>query len=281
MTTDPLADLVLRDICSYNTLEEFLGDLKRAKNNRVHTLAVIKAARHCRQRFEIPHATYEHYLSEWKEFEESAGSVLDELESKGIRFLVLKHAPYPHASYDIDIAFPDMNEFRRAIPILASSHKVRFDPHVSGVREFKALTIVLPVRMLFQRASGSLTIGRVKVPAPEPPLSAVIHALHAFKHRELYLGDLLSYHIYVSGMRKRELSEMLHIVATLRAEVPVGYLTAICIMELERRMETHNLFDAFAARQKGVMYPKPIPLDLIVLAALKVPDTILRALSCW
>jgi hypothetical protein len=125
--------------------------------------------------------------------------ILQMLNNSDIQFMLVKHAQYPRASYDVDILFRNIEEYEKAMPILRETVRlglIRPDPHVGGLRDMRGCTIVIPTKDLWTRRSKKNYFGiEVNIPSIEDQI--ILFHLHMLKHREIFLGDVIStLHLY-------------------------------------------------------------------------------------
>lgn len=124
------------------------------------------------------------------ESREEVARLLTRFVEHGVDFMVIKEAPYPHLSVDLDVIFKTPDDFEKALPLIKGA-RVHVDPHVPGLREFKGAYAKVPVAELWLRSTRKKICGvAVRVPGVEDDV--VLRLIHCIKHREVQLGDLLS-----------------------------------------------------------------------------------------
>ena len=187
---DPLASLILNDRqITFNKENEFLTTLERAESNRVPYLFLKKLSEQSEDKFILN--KFNELKQEKREYEEGAKRLLQSLMECDLSFLVMKTAGFSHISFDVDLYFKSEEDFQRAIPILIKS-SVRPDPHVPNLRVYKGATIIIPIEDLWER-SVERNLFSVNVSVPSQKDEAMLFLIHMIKHREIYLGDLLSF----------------------------------------------------------------------------------------
>jgi len=187
---DPLASLILNDHpITFKTENEFQKTLERAEPNRVPYLFLKKLSEKSDEKIILN--KYTELKQEKREYEEGAKRLLQSLMECDVSFLVIKTARFPHISFDVDLYFKSEEDFQRSIPMLIKS-SVRPDPHVPELRVYKGATIIIPMDDLWERRIEKSLFG-VKVCVPSQEDEAILFLLHMIKHREIYLGDLLSF----------------------------------------------------------------------------------------
>ena len=270
---EPLVDVIMDSKCPYKDSKQVLQDLKRAIENRVGLLFLLSCKEVCRkiwsQELEDP---LNRMLSEYHSWMTSVRNLLTKLSGTGARFLVIKNAPYPHISFDVDFVFPSVEDFENVRPILVSS-PVRADPHVAGLREYKALTVVISAEKLWKERRRT-TIYGAEVWTASPEHSLLIHALHAFKHREVYLGDLLSMKEIIRQLdRERAVDKAREIGGTLILAYLDNILSTIlgeCV-GVTLPFPLRNIVQIYTERSLAAGYlPLKIPRGMVVLAGLRL-----------
>ena len=270
---EPLVDVIVHSRCPYEDSSQALQDLERAVKNRVGFLFLLSCKEICKKIWsQEMEKALEKTLSDYQNWVTAVKKLLMKLNEAGTRFLVIKVASYPHVSFDIDLVFPSLRDFQIARPILVSS-PVRVDPHVAGLREYKALTVVMRAERLWKRRVKTI-IHETEVWTTSPEHSLLIHALHAFKHREIYLGDLLSMKEILSQLDVKEtikeareiggtviLAYMDHILSTILGE-GLGATLPFPLCSLVQLYAEKTL----ASQQ----LPLKIPHGMIVLAGLRL-----------
>ena len=207
---DFLTELLVRNTCTYIDIKELPRIIECAEINRVKLYFLIKALKLCKDA--IRDAIRKHVNELRKEYIEWVSEVkriLKMLKERKIKFIVIKHAPYPHLSYDIDIVFPEIEDFEKAEDIITSSMILRVDPHVSSLREYKAATLVVPSKFMWENRVKTYIYGE-GVYTISNELSTIVYALHPLKHREIYLGDLISYSYYFQKSDRKKLLKLIN-----------------------------------------------------------------------
>lgn len=186
---DQLAAIILHGSKVADT--ELLKNLiDRAEENRVPLLYLRIISRHHSDPYILSQ------LKTWEQnktrYDSGFHKLLPRLIGDGIRFMLLKHALYPRASYDADLLFRNAEEFEKAYPILREVVKsIRPDPHVGGVRDTRGCTIVIPTEDLWSRKQKK-SYHNIEVYVPSDEDQIILFHLHMLKHREIFLGDLVS-----------------------------------------------------------------------------------------
>jgi len=129
-----------------------------------------------------------------KEYDSGLQKLLQRLTSDSIQFMLLKHALYPRASYDADLLFRNPEEFEKAYPILRETVRlglIRPDPHAGGIRNVRGCTIEIQTENLWSRRQKK-SFNDIEVYVPSNEDQIILFHLHMLKHREVFLGDLVS-----------------------------------------------------------------------------------------
>jgi len=266
---DPLASITLlnRSIDA-NMKREVLSMLKRAESNRVLYLLLEKLSEQFHEKKIIKELA--ELKMKKKKYEEGANKLLQELMESDISFLVIKNARYPHLSFDIDLLFRSLMDFEKSIPALVRS-SIRPDPHVSGLREYKGATIVLPVEEVWERRKIKKLFD-VEVYVPSEEDETIIFLLHMIKHREVFLGDLISLtqlkaekHMLQNLLVRYKLRIMFSFVAKMLKNLGLpsqGYELQFAPLDL--------LTDLLAEKKSKEYFPVSLPKSLLYLTCLRL-----------
>lgn len=186
---DTLAAIVLHDFKAGDT-GLLRGLISRAEENRVPLFYLRAISRRCDDPYVL--SQLEMWERKKREYDLGFQKILRQLISRGIQFLVVKHALYPRASYDIDILFRNLEEYRKARMILHdASAFIQPDPKMGDVKDMRGCTIMIPAEDLWsRRQKASYNDVEVCVPSNEDEIT--LFHLHMLKHREVFLGDILS-----------------------------------------------------------------------------------------
>jgi len=269
---DTLAAVILHG--SKVTDKELLRNLvNRAEENRVPELYLRMVSRFC----EDPFISSQLKIWEQKKRNYDLGfqKILQRLISSGIQFMLVKHAQYPRASYDIDILFKNTEEYGRAMPILREAVRlglIRPDPHVGGLRDMRGCTIVIPTSDLWSRRQRKSFFGvEVNVPSIEDQI--ILFHLHMLKHREIFLGDVITtLHLYnvehdsimlCRLVNRYSLMPIFHFVSNLFC------YTNLKEPEVKMNMPILSQFIKFLAYRKSrELFPIRIPKTILGLSVL-------------
>jgi len=274
---DKLAAIILHG--SKVADKELLRDLvDRAEENRVPLLYLRTVSRFCDDSF------ISSQLKIWeqkkRDYDLGLQKLLQRLISSGIQFMLVKHARYPRASYDADILFKNAEEYERAMPVLRETVKlglIRPDPHVGGLRDMRGCTIVIPTKDLWSRRQKKSYFGmEIYVPSIEDQI--VLFHLHMLKHREIFLGDVIStLHLYNTEhnsillyrlVHKYSLMPIFHFVSNL------FYYLRLREPEIALRMPLLSQFIKFLAYEKSQeLFPIRIPKFILGLCVLHFSPT--------
>lgn len=276
---DTLAAIVLHGSKVKDT-ELLKGLISRAEENRVPLLYLRTISRLC----DDPYVSSQLKIWEEKKREYDVGfqEVLQRLVNHDIRFLLVKHALYPRASYDVDVLFRDVEEFKKARQILQDVVTfIRVDPQ--WVEGMKGCTIIMPVEDLWSRRQRASYHGvEVYVPSNEDEI-ALFH-LHMLKHREIFLGDILSLmSLYNSGYDVKLLSRLVNTYSLISIFLFVSNLFYYLKLKgLEVRLSTPLLsrFIEFVAYKKSQeSFPVKVPKFILGLTLARFHPRESRVLS--
>jgi len=213
---DKLATLILRNECLYESIEEIKRDLERALSNRIYLLFLKKILQYCKK-FNCSEIEeiYNKALEVCKIYDESFWNLVTELNQKCINYVIFKQKPFKDISFDIDIYFPIptdyfnfLNIYQELIKLRKVNPLVRIDPHVAYLRPIKALNIILKPEDLDKNVIEICT-SKNCYPTFTHELEVLITMLHTLKHRELYLGDLLTLQYHVTQSNEKELLKLI------------------------------------------------------------------------
>jgi len=266
---DPLASLILNDRhISFKTEDEFLKTLERAESNRVPYLFLKKLSAQSEEKIVLK--KYAELKYEKREYEEGAKNLLHSLMEHDVNFLVMKTARFSHISFDVDLYFKSEEDFQRSIPILIKS-SIRPDPHVPNLRVYKGATIIIPIDDLWERKIERNLFG-VDVSVPSQEDEAMLFLLHMIKHREIYLGDLLSFaNLEIDDSMLRKLLS-LYKLQMMNSYVS-RLLTKYHIFD-EYIQVSFPLIDFFlnilAEKQSGEFFPLTLPKSILYFSCLKL-----------
>jgi len=188
---DKLAAMIFRNskVGDVHLLREFID---RAEENRVPLLYLRKISKLHKD------SSISSQLEIWerkkRQYDSGLQKLLQRLTSDSIQFMLVKHALYPRASYDADLLFRDSEEFEKAYPILSETARlglIRPDPHGGGIRNMRGCTIEIPTEELWSRRQKKGFNG-IEVCVPSIEDEIILFHLHMLKHREIFLGDMIS-----------------------------------------------------------------------------------------
>jgi len=267
---DPLASLILNDHqITFKKENEFLTTLERAESNRVPYLFLKKLSEQSEDKFILN--KFNELKQEKREYEEGATRLLQSLMEYDLSFLVMKTARFsPHISFDVDLYFKSEEDFQRSIPILTTS-SVRPDPHVPNLRVYKGATIIIPVEDLWERSVRRSLFG-VNVSVPSQKDEAMLFLIHMIKHREIYLGDLLSFaNLKIDDTMFRKL------MSQYKLQVMYSYVSRL--LTTFRLSNEHFkvgfppidlLLGFLAEKQSEELFPLNLPKSLLFFSCLKL-----------
>ena len=194
---DELAAIVLHNL-EVRDVEVLRNLIDRAEENRVPLLYLRTISRYCDDAHVL--SRLEIWEQRKREYDLGFQKLLRKLISRNIQFLVVKHALYHRASNDVDILFRNTEEFEKSEPILRRAYaeyklnlpqSVRPDPHVGGLRDMRGCTIIIPTEDIWSRRR-KVTYLDIEVNAPSNEDEIILFHLHMLKHREIFLGDVIS-----------------------------------------------------------------------------------------
>lgn len=269
---DKLAAIILHG--SKVADKELLKSLvNRAEENRVPELYLRIVSKFCDDSF----ITSQLKIWEQKKRNYDLGfqKIMKKLITSGIQFILVKHAQYPRASYDADILFKDTEEYEKAMPILRETVRlglIRPDPHVGGFRDMRGCTIVIPTRDLWSRRQKKNFFDmEINVPSIEDQI--ILFHLHMLKHREIFLGDVLStLNLYNTGHNSTQLCRLVNGYSLM----PIFHFASTLFSymklrepEVKMNMPMLSEFIKFLARGKShKLFPIRIPKTILGLSVL-------------
>lgn len=269
---DKLAAIILHG--SKTTDNELLKNLaNRAEENRVPELYLRTVSKFCEDSF------VSSQLKIWEEkkknYDLGFQKIMHRLIDNGIQFMLVKHAQYPRASYDADILFRNIEEYDKAMPILRETVRlglIRPDPHVGGLRDMRGCTIVIPTKDLWARKQKKSFFGmEIYVPSIEDQI--ILFHLHMLKHREIFLGDVIStLHLYNTEHNPIllcHLVNMYSLVSIFDFASKLFYYMKLMDPEVKMNMPVLSQFIKFLAHKKSQeLFPIRIPKVILGLSVL-------------
>lgn len=269
---DKLATIILHG--SKMTDKELLKSLvNRAEENRVPELYLRTVSEFC----DDPFISSQLKIWEQKKRDYDLGfqKLLQRLISSGIQFMLVKHAQYPRASYDADILFRNTGEYEKAMPILRETVRlglIRPDPHVGGFRDMRGCTIVIPTKDLWSRRQKKSFFGiEVNVPSIEDQI--ILFHLHMLKHREIFLGDLISilrlYDMEHDSVMLCRLVNGYSLMPIFHFVSNLFYYMKLKEPEIKMKMPILSQFIKFLTHKKSQeLFPVKIPKTILGLSVL-------------
>lgn len=266
---DPLVSLILHNNpITFNNKQEFLKTLERAESNRVLYLFLEKMSKQTKDKIILK--KYAEMKNEKREYEKGARDLLQKLMEAKVKFLVIKTARYSHVSFDIDLLFKTPADFEKSISMLTKS-TIRPDPHASGLREYKGATIVLPAEEPWKRKEKKKLHG-VEVYVPSEEDSAIIFLLHMIKHREIFIGDLIS----LTNLKVNE-SVFQELIAHYRLRIIAHFVTKLLnnLGIFNKHYEAKfpildSLVNLLAEKKSKERFPLKLPKLILYLTSLKL-----------
>jgi len=269
---DKLAAIILHGskVADKKLLKDMIS---RAEENRVPELYLRTISKFCDDSF------ISSQLKGWQQkktnYDLGFQKLLQKLISSGIQFMLVKHAQYPRASYDADILFKNTEEYEKAMPILRETVRlglIRPDPHVGEFRDMRGCTIVIPTKDLWSRRQKKNFFDiEVNVPSVEDQI--ILFHLHMLKHREIFLGDVVStLHLYNTEhnptllcrlVNRYSLMSIFHFVSNL------FYYMKLREPEVKMNMPMLSQFVKFLAHKKSQeLFPIRVPKTILGLSVL-------------
>jgi hypothetical protein len=269
---DQLAAIILHGHKVTN--KELLGNLlSRAEENRVPELYLKTVSKFCNDPFII--SKLEIWETKKRAYDLGFQKIMQRLIDNGIQFMLVKHAQYLRASYDADILFKNIEEYERAMPILRETVRlglIRPDPHVGGLRDMRGCRIVIPTRDLWSRRQKKRFFDmEINVPSVEDQI--ILFHLHMLKHREIFLGDVVSIlHLYNTEHNSLLLSHLVNkysLISIFHFASNLFHYLSLKETEAQMRMPVLSQFIEYLARKKSQeLFPILLPKVILALSVL-------------
>lgn len=211
-----------------------------------------------------------------KQYDLGFQKLLQRLISDGIQFMLIRHALYPGASYDVDLLFRNPEEFEKAYPILRETVRlglIRPDPHAGGIRNVRGCTIEIPTEDLWNRKQKR-SYNSIEVYVPSIEDQILLFHLHMLKHREIFLGDMIStlnlYDMEHNSVLLYRLANKYSLLPILHFVSQLFHYLRLRDPEIKLNLPVLSQFINFLAYEKSQeLFPLKVPKPILALTIMR------------